>query len=1094
MSNVYTEIVGNFFNSKNRVVVIRHYNNFYLDLEELDRLKTERQGLSIMYKDFNEHCMRGPYEPFLHWIRKLTRRHGVSVQELLDSCDVYSIHREVFASYFSDGVCVRTETPLLNEIAFEKQLFTNEVVRMMTFLSKYEPLCIVFENVNNAAYSTLEVLRDLMERADDKISIICTYNENEAEVEYTKAVWTSMVELWESKDMLLDIMDEEISEVYRQKNQFCYSNNNIETYYVQLANMYHFMCYEQAEHYLGIIYHKFEVEHVDIDIEKEFNFLELYATVAMYMKKSAEALLYLNRMSQLLVVLDDVMLKNCYHLMAAQIYMYSSQQELAKQHISECRNCMKEIDDEYMLFRINLLEHMIFFTGWQSIWMLNVSIEGLEDLISNCIKYGYNNHLAHIYVYAFDNERERYSNLAGLNIKMPHFLDGLKIAKKIGNYYFMIDAYKKNVLLASTYGYYNTANYFSEKIRQITIKYDNDFELANNYNSMGYNCCVIEEYEMASEHYNQALQLFMKQNDIDSVNETVYNLAINAMMAYDFKTADQLFQLCLKCVHLIKANSVRVCNISKIYGLRAYCNYKLGSYYNTMINLQYAEQFMGRIMELEDENVDAPHLWDDDLAIFYMVSALLDAKNKQYDRAYVKLKKGRKFVDRAVGSKFIFFCPYALTYAKIAKIYGEPDVAEAMLEEVKRYCKENNFKKRYEYVCRAIQGEEVPMAKMDLGLKTVSAEEIVEKAEHLGLARDYKSQKEDLDFLGIWQKILNNQSKDCNQVLENAFVTLMNQYNLDDFLFIRMENDKPVLKYKHSNTEFSKETLWYIIDYFNDNRSPFKTSRLDKGYTRYHKFIKNCFGFNSICTFIAVPIFINEKLNSVFLASVQMKMEWDYKSKRYIFDNDDLSVFVVFYHHVLDYIERMEAQMMIAKANDRLKIMAVKDQLTGLYNRQGLNEIFKGSFDKIAIIYADLDNFKYYNDTFGHDIGDRVLVQFAKLLGTATSQRAEAVRYGGDEFLLIMYTDDRELVENAVLNVYEKLENFTELEEDISTKLGYPVEIPKEKRLSCSIGIAMGAVDDGDDRREQIDVILKKADTMMYRIKHTTKHTYTFFS
>ena len=105
----------------------------------------------------------------------------------------------------------------------------------------------------------------------------------------------------------------------------------------------------------------------------------------------------------------------------------------------------------------------------------------------------------------------------------------------------------------------------------------------------------------------------MKQNDIDSVNETVYNLAINAMMAYDFKTADQLFQLCLKCVHLIKANSVRVCNISKIYGLRAYCNYKLGSYYNTMINLQYAEQFMGRIMELEDQNVDAPHLWDDDL-------------------------------------------------------------------------------------------------------------------------------------------------------------------------------------------------------------------------------------------------------------------------------------------------------------------------------------------------------------------------------------------------------------------------------------------------------------------------------------------------
>ena len=138
---------------------------------------------------------------------------------------------------------------------------------------------------------------------------------------------------------------------------------------------------------------------------------------------------------------------------------------------------------------------------------------------------------------------------------------------------------------------------------------------------------------------------------------------------------------------------------------------------------------------------------------------------------------------------------------------------------------------------------------------------------------------------------------------------------------------------------------------------------------------------------------------------------------------------------------------MIEKANDRLKIMAVKDQLTGIYNRQGLNEIFKGKFDQIAVIYADLDNFKYYNDTFGHEVGDLVLVQFAKLLGTATAEKADTVRYGGDEFLLIMYTEDKTLVEEAVRNIYHKLENFTELEEEISRKLGYSVEIPEEKKL-----------------------------------------------
>ena len=361
------------------------------------------------------------------------------------------------------------------------------------------------------------------------------------------------------------------------------------------------------------------------------------------------------------------------------------------------------------------------------------------------------------------------------------------------------------------------------------------------------------------------------------------------------------------------------------------------------------------------------------------------------------------------------------------------------------------------------------------------------------MAEDYNSQKKDLEFLSIWQKILSGSINDYEKVLDTAFVSLMNQYNLDDFIFIRMENGRPFLRYKNSSSEITEEILWYIVDYFNNNRSAFRTSRRDKGYTRYQKFINNCFGFNSICTFIAVPIFTDETLNSVFLASVQMNMEWSYKSKRYIYDNDDLSVFSMLYHNVVDFIERMEGQKLIANANNRLKNMAVKDQLTGIYNRQGLVELFNNDFDKCSVIYADLDNFKYYNDTFGHDVGDKVLIEFSKLLGSVTDQKADAVRYGGDEFLLILYTDDKVVVENAVKNIYDRLEKTKGLSVDISKSLGYELEIPKDKQLSCSIGIAMGNINSSENRKQQVDEILKKADTMMYRVKHTTKHSYMFY-
>lgn len=1093
MSNYYNELVSNFFNLNSGIVAIRHYNNFEVDLEGLERARIAENNAVILYKNFHTDDIPEPFDPLLQWIMDLCVQNGIDYVQLLEDCEVYSMHREVFESYFTDGVCVRTENPLLNEIGFEKKLFMDEVIRMFAYLAEIRPLCMIFDNVSVAGYSTLVLLEQLMNSPCENISIICAHNENESEVDYTKERWAALVEYLEAHDMLLDIMGESNAEENTGNSRFKYSNRQLEKYYTRLTNLYSFMCYEQAEHYLNIIYHKFEVERIKVTPENKFKFLMLYATVTMFMEKGAEALLYLNGMQQCLNELDGMIWQAQYHRMAARINMYNYQQDIAMEHVRECRKCLKDMEDPILQFKIDLLEHMIFFQGWRSIWLLNTTITGQDDLIKSCIEYGYDNHLAHIYVYAFDNEKERYANLAGLNIKMPHFMKGIKLAQKIGNYHFMMEAYKKNVLLASTNGYYHTANYFNERIRDLSIKYRDYLELANNYNGMGYNCCVTEEYEAACRHYNNALEIFMRENNMESVNETIYNLAINALLAMDYVKADQLFQLCLKCIGLIKANSVNVCNISKIYGLCAFCNYMLGQYYHTIINLQYAEQFLGHIITLEDQDVEAPHLWDDDLAIFYTVHALMDDRKGMLESAYSNLKKGRKFIDRAAGSKFMFFCPYALAYARIAKKCGDDQDAEDIIIEAKRFCRESNFKKRAELIQLAIAGEELPIYNLDIGIKVVSEREIIEKAEYIGMAKDYKSQKADLEFLSIWQKMLSGGAQDMKRVLENAFVTLTNQYNLDDFLFIRMEDDRPILKYKGSESEITEEILWYIVDYFNESRSAFKTSRLDKGYTRYQHFINKCFGFNSISTFIAVPIFSDERLNSVFLASVQMNMEWNYKSKRYIFDNDDLAVFVMIYHNVVDYIERMEAQKAIAKANNCLKNMAVKDQLTGIYNRQGLDEIFRGVFDKIAIIYADLDNFKYYNDTFGHDVGDKVLVEFSKLLGNATNQRADAVRYGGDEFLLIMYTDEKEIVETAVQNIYQKLKESDGLTIDISRSIGYELEIPEDKHLSCSIGIAMGEVEAGENRRAQITQILKRADTMMYKVKHTTKHTYTFF-
>lgn len=94
---------------------------------------------------------------------------------------------------------------------------------------------------------------------------------------------------------------------------------------------------------------------------------------------------------------------------------------------------------------------------------------------------------------------------------------------------------------------------------------------------------------------------------------------------------------------------------------------------------------------------------------------------------------------------------------------------------------------------------------------------------------------------------------------------------------------------------------------------------------------------------------------------------------------------------------------------DRLRREAVTDPLTGLYNRRYMEETFRREFSRIrregvplSVILMDVDDFKAFNDTHGHDIGDAVLKNLAEILKTDVRTEDVACRFGGEEFLLLM--------------------------------------------------------------------------------------------
>lgn len=104
--------------------------------------------------------------------------------------------------------------------------------------------------------------------------------------------------------------------------------------------------------------------------------------------------------------------------------------------------------------------------------------------------------------------------------------------------------------------------------------------------------------------------------------------------------------------------------------------------------------------------------------------------------------------------------------------------------------------------------------------------------------------------------------------------------------------------------------------------------------------------------------------------------------------------------------------------------LSIKDRLTALYNRVKLEVVFKEEINRairyatpFSVIMADIDHFKSVNDTYGHDVGDETLVEFAKILKQSVRETDIVGRWGGEEFLLILPQTDIE----AAMRLGEKL-------------------------------------------------------------------------
>lgn len=170
----------------------------------------------------------------------------------------------------------------------------------------------------------------------------------------------------------------------------------------------------------------------------------------------------------------------------------------------------------------------------------------------------------------------------------------------------------------------------------------------------------------------------------------------------------------------------------------------------------------------------------------------------------------------------------------------------------------------------------------------------------------------------------------------------------------------------------------------------------------------------------------------------------------------------------------------------QLKNLAYRDSLTNALNRRAFQEHFsdfkrmvdriKNDDDNLYLIAADIDYFKSINDSFGHDVGDRVLVAFTKLLESQIRPQDNVYRFGGEEFTILFLGCSRDIVINRVERIISMLnESCLNVEE-------------LDRPVTCSFGITPVDVSD------TVDAVCIRADKALYKAKNNGRNQFIFQS
>ncbi len=1035
-------------------------------------IKPDSADILLLRGDAAGGYFHSPYAPFLDAIKDIFLSEGIKAERFVEEAGIYHYHRLIFTSWLSGSPAERSEDLIFEELPYERDRMHESLWLALERACKSKRVLLFQEGLESISPASAGFLRYLLDkRPPERMRFIGSFNCPDMEAfQRNQDGEHPIVELLEYirvKGLLVEIPSPERSRSLDIEYAPNFKGIKAEQLLQRCHDALVFLALDECVRWSSRL-HEMQGERQAFLTELERSTLMEILGEALYLKGNFD--LALVNFQALLIEAqrlgDKALCTLCYRFIGAAT-LRKDNVEAAHQYALKALKLADELRDPKEIFRCLFLMFSIEDRVRKKDpedWM--VFYRRMSDLAT---KLGYTNALAFYYT----NPYGLYSRYT-LDIMKQH-TKGLLLAKKYGNRFREASAYQLAGLAYSAKGKYDKVLKYYRKSEKIKLELGNRRELTYVCNGLGFYHYMIGYHREADSYFHRAMEYMRTLHDYHETVMTLFNIASNYFFSFHHEKAAATLEKMLMIIRILDMRVLAYHSLFGIYALIGVCHVKTG-------NISRAYEYLTAIQSRGLKPYEGK---TEEYFMFEYLQALLAELAGKTAEAEAYYKKANEYVLMETDIIHYMAPRFYWEWGQSRFRAGDNKGRDKHLASGRAWAARMGnpfYKQLYAQNEEGSLAEPEPAPLADTRIDYESLLEFVRLEKNLNLLHRKNSE---INFLNLLQSVLGEH--DRRDVLIDKVMRLINGNFIMEYCycFMRAEgfpDDSP----QKWRTAFSlPEARLFdahgLAASLATSGEPCILQRKDS-LPEFETFAPM---LNSV---LCIPLSTSGSKRGAVLCAT--------RREDLVLTQDDMAILSIACRQLEAALVRIDHEEEIIKknneleaANQKLAMMADIDLLTGVYNRQALDRKLDEEGKRLlrqrhpsaalSVCFADLDNFKYINDSFGHLAGDCILREFASLLRDQAREVDYVARYGGDEFVIVLPETDSTGAAILAQRIIDRVVASNSFSSSLEETLGRSLSVDPSRRLSCSIGIYSFP----KDSRIEPETALRNADEALYLAK-----------